>query len=304
MPVRSGFDGDRTIVLVHLCATARRTSSPRRGERFCAAVPTDADPGIARGYWDAVGSQWSSTGRDELWRRCSDAIHARWLGRVAAALPPGRVLKTDLFDEANGDGLTPWFEQRGHEVVACDLAFSTVSGAARKPGSAAAAVADVRQLPFSAAAFDAVFSDSTLDHFDSDDGIRRSLVEIARVLKPGGTLLLTMDNPANPIVWLRNLAPRFWMRLGIVPYAVGATSGASQLARMLEEAGFAVNASGTIMHAPRVVLVPVCRLLGRFGMGRIATWWRRWLCRLEMLDRLPSRRITGHFVAVVARKAA
>ena len=258
-------------------------------------------PKAGRGYWDAVGGQWAADRRDELWRRCSDAVHARWLDVAAGDLPPGRVLKTDLFDEAFGDGLTPWFEERGHTVVACDLALTTASGAARRRARVTAAVADVRQLPFPASAFDTVFSDSTLDHFESEAGIRQSLRELRRVLRPGGTLLLTMDNPANPIVRLRNLAPGFWMRLGILPYAVGATCGAARLAGVVEDAGFGVVSTATIMHAPRVLLVPVCRWLARRGVSRPGPRWRGWLRRLESLDRLPTRQVTGHFVALAAR---
>jgi SAM-dependent methyltransferase len=262
----------------------------------------ETGPGAARGYWDAVGGTWASTHRDGLWRRCSDAIHAQWLERAAGSLPPGRVLKTDLFDEAFGDGLAQWFESRGHEVVACDLALATARGAARKSPSRAAAVADVRALPFSPMAFATVFSDSTLDHFDSESGIRQSLAELRRVLRPGGTLLLTMDNPANPLVRLRNLSPGFWMRLGVVPYAVGATCGARRLTRVLEEAGFDVLAVETIMHVPRVLMVPLCRRLARRGTGHPGRRLREWLRRFERLGRLPSSAVTGHFVAVVARR--
>jgi SAM-dependent methyltransferase len=265
-------------------------------------MPTESSPPAARGYWDVVGAEWTASRRDELWRRCSDAIHAQWLERVAGTLLPGRVLKTDLFDEAFGDGLAPWFESHGHDIVACDLAFATARGAARKPASVAAAVADVRQLPFSKASFDTVFSDSTLDHFDSEADIRDALLELHRVLRPGGTLLLTMDNPVNPMVWLRNLSPGFWMRLGVVPYAVGATAGAPRLTRLLEQAGFDVAAAEAIMHVPRVLMVPLCRWLARDGATQPGTWMRAWLRRVEGLGRLPTREITGHFVAVVARK--
>lgn len=264
----------------------------------------EAGPEAAPGYWDAVGGAWASSHRDEVWRRCSDAIHVRWLDRVAGGLPPGRVLKTDLFDEAFGDGLAPWFESHGHDLVACDLALTTARGAVRKPSRVVAAVADVRDLPFSDMAFDAVFSDSTLDHFDAEPAIRHSLEELCRVLRPGGTLLLTMDNPENPLVWFRNLAPRFWMRLGVVPYAVGATCGTRQLARLLQETGFTLTAAETIMHVPRVLTVPVCRWLAAMGARRPGARMRRWLLAGERLGAWPTHRTTGHFVAVVARRAA
>jgi SAM-dependent methyltransferase len=263
----------------------------------------ETGPDPAPEYWEAVGGTWASTHRDELWRRCSDAIHARWLDRAASGLPPGRVLKTDLFDEAFGDGLAPWFESHGHDLVACDLALTTARGAVRKPSRVVAAVADVRRLPFSDMVFDTVFSDSTLDHFDAEPAIRQSLEELCRVLKPGGTLLLTMDNPENPLVWFRNLAPRFWLRAGVVPYAVGATCSSRRLAHWLREAGFNVTATDAIMHVPRVLTVPICRGLAATGSLRLAAQLRRWLLAGERLGALPTSRVTGHFVAVVAQRA-
>lgn len=258
----------------------------------------------ARGYWDAVGSAWEATHRGGLWRRCSDAIHAQWLDRVAAGLPPGRVLKTDLFDEAYGDGLAPWFESRGHDVVACDLALTTARGAVRKPTRMVAAVADVRQLPFSAMAFDIVFSDSTLDHFEAESHIRQALAELGRVLRPGGTLLLTMDNPTNPLVRIRNRAPAFWMRLGVVPYAVGATCDAGRLGQWLREAGFDAIATETILHVPRVLAVPACRLLSAMGTRRPGRRMLHWLLFCERLRTSPVNGLTGHFVAATARRSA
>jgi SAM-dependent methyltransferase len=265
-------------------------------------MPIDASPRAARRYWEAVASKWTESHRDELWRRCSDLVHVWWIEGVARDLPPGCLLKTDLFDEAFGDGLEPWFAERGHKVVACDLALATAVGASRKRASMPAAVADVRRLPFPASAFDTVFSDSTLDHFDSEHDLRRSLRELCRVLRPGGVLLLTMDNPGNPFVWLRNLRPAFWMRLGLVPYEVGVTCGAPRLTRLLDAAGFDVAAPRTILHAPRVLLVPVCRWLASRGSSQPGPRWRAWLGRFERLDRLPTRWLTGHFIAVVARK--
>jgi SAM-dependent methyltransferase len=261
-------------------------------------------PESAPGYWEAVGGAWASTHRDELWRRCSDAIHARWLDRVAGDLPPGRVLKTDLFDEAYGDGLAPWFESHGHDLVACDLALTTARGAVRKPTRVVAAVADVRQLPFSAMAFDIVFSDSTLDHFEAEPDIRRALAELGRVLRPGGTLLLTMDNPTNPLVRIRNRAPAFWMRLGVVPYAVGATCDAGCLGRWLREAGFDHVATETIMHLPRVLAVPACRWLSARGTRRPGARMLQWLLVAERLRTSPLHGLAGHFVAAVARRSA
>jgi SAM-dependent methyltransferase len=256
-----------------------------------------------RAYWNGVGEQWLAERPDALWRACSDAVHGDWLDQVAGDLQGGTVLKTDLFDEAVGDGLSPWFEGRGCRVVACDLAHSTTHGAVRKQARLVAAVADVRRLPFATASFDGVFSDSTLDHFEHETDIRASLVELARVLKPGGLLLLTMDNPSNPIVRVRNLAPAFWLRLGVVPYFVGVTLGRRAIAGALDAAGFLIHDLRPIMHVPRVLAVPACRWSGTHGRAAaVAPAWSGRVRRFERLNAWPTRWQSGHFVAVAARR--
>jgi ubiquinone/menaquinone biosynthesis C-methylase UbiE len=67
--------------------------------------------------------------------------------------------------------------------------------------------ADVRHLPFPDGTFDAVCSDSTLDHFDSAADIADALAEIRRALRRGGALLVTLDNGMNPLVAVRNAMP-------------------------------------------------------------------------------------------------
>lgn len=52
-------------------------------------------------------------------------------------------------------------------------------------------VGDARSLPFAANSFDVVYSYSVLQHFAKDDA-RAAFAEMARVLKPGGTLLVQM----------------------------------------------------------------------------------------------------------------
>ena len=259
----------------------------------------------SRLYWEAVGRQLQARFHGELWRRCSDGIHHGWLKRVAGDLCGALVLKTDLFDEASGDGLAGWFEERGNRVIGFDLAISTVKAALQRQNCKCGAVCDVRNLPFGAGRFDCVLSDSTLDHFNSEEEIRRSLTELRRVLRPNGTLLLTMDNPRHPLVALRNSFPALWRKLGVVPYSVGVTCSAGCLGQLLETVGFEVTEMGAILHAPRVLAVALCTWFEkRWGVRRPPAWWLRWLNCFERLGSLQSKQFTGQFVAVVARRRA
>ena len=56
--------------------------------------------------------------------------------------------------------------------------------------------------------------------------IAKAIKELVRVLRPAGKFVLTLDNPMNPMIWLRN-GPllKILSRTGIVPYQVGTTLG-------------------------------------------------------------------------------
>jgi SAM-dependent methyltransferase len=210
------------------------------------------------------------------------------------------LLKTDLFDEVASQGIVPWLLARGANVTGIDVAPAIVAEAeARNPGMEAV-VADVRSLPFAEASFDVVFSGSTLDHFESVDDIQMALGELRRVLRPGGTLILTLDNPANPLIWLRN-GPllRLLRRIGIVPYEVGATLGPRSLERAVQAAGFDVIETTAVMHCPRAIAVAMAGTLERLSRS----WQEAFLRHLqawERLERWPTRWLTGYYVAVHA----
>lgn len=248
------------------------------------------DPG---GYWDAVLDGWADTPGHRALRAYSDAVN---IALVEAWLPPhvGRLLKTDVFDEAVGAGLVPALSMRAETVVAVDVSSSTIARTRLRYPELEVECADVRQLPFADASFDAVVSNSTLDHFGGAADIAAALRELHRLLVPGGVLVVTLDNPANPLVALRNALPFGPLhRIGLLPYRPGATIGPRRLRELLRAAGFEVTALTAVMHVPRVVAAAAARLR-RHDAGT--------LLRAEGLERLPTRYLSGQFTAARARK--
>ena len=251
-------------------------------------------PARENGYWDRVAAVWQASPRQTLWRRHSDAVNIRLFDRL---------LKTDLFDEAFGEGLYPLLASRAKEVIGLDLAAQALSAAGARHPRLRAVNGDVRRLPFASDHFDIVVSNSTLDHFTDLDDIARSIRELHRVLKNGGYLLITLDNPANPLIGLRNSLPfSLWSRLGLVPYFVGATLGPRPLSRLLRETGFETVDVQTVLHCPRVLAVAVAGLLAKVGGTAAQRRYLRLLSAFERLAALPTRFVTGNFVAVKARK--
>jgi SAM-dependent methyltransferase len=221
----------------------------------------------------------------------------RWL---SSAAPARRALKTDLFDEAAGDGLCGEMDRFAECVYGVDVSGSVAFGAQVGRAELQVTRADVRHLPFRDGSFELVVSNSTLDHFDERADIAVALRELHRVTAVGGTLIVSLDNLANPVIALRALLPSRLLRaLGLVPYYVGPTTTRRGLLDLLDQAGYSVRTTTWFLHVPRVVAVRICarsdRRSGHLAdglLGRLAGW--------ERLGRWPTARWTGHYVVALA----
>jgi SAM-dependent methyltransferase len=304
--VRVETDSDRRTCLsprVSIAMDRPSPSSPDPRSDSHAACELDAGK-----YWDDVGSEWATKRPDRLWREYSDrlqiALLDRWLedcGEHSGDAPPA-ALKTDLFDEVAGRGIVRHLSDRGFRTTGIDISPVVVSEAVSRNPDLHAHRADVRHLPFADAAFDVVYSGSTLDHFATVADIDRGVRELVRVLRPSGRLLLTLDNPLNPLVWLRNGPLLGILRYsGIVPYHVGATLGPRRLADLVQSSGMDVLQTTAILHCPRVLAVRRARTFEERETSRRERFLES-LLRWEHLEQWPSRFLSGHFVAILAIK--
>ncbi|MDQ6679156.1 MAG: class I SAM-dependent methyltransferase [Acidobacteriota bacterium] len=124
-----------------------------------------------------------------------EALIESALRQFAASLPPGaRVL-----DAGAGEGRhAALFE--GQHYTAVDLAVGDPAWDYRKLDC----IADLAALPFASATFDAVLNIVTLEHLPHPS---RALAEMARVLRPGGRILLVA-----PHEWEVHQAPHDFFR--------------------------------------------------------------------------------------------
>jgi SAM-dependent methyltransferase len=236
-----------------------------------------------------------------LWRAYCDRLHAEWLRAWTEGRHFGTALKTDLFDEVVGEGLVEFLLASSDRLHGIDISPSIVQRAVSRHPRLCAEVADVRRLTLDAASFDLVVSNSTLDHFEQKSDVTRALGELIRVLAPGGFLFVTFDNPANPVVALRNRLPSsIFGRTSLAPYFVGHTLSLRALRRELQEAGLDIVRAGYLMHVPRIVFLHVCRLFRSESVpGRRLL---RFMLLLEACSKWPTASVSGQFVGVLARK--
>jgi ubiquinone/menaquinone biosynthesis C-methylase UbiE len=219
------------------------------------------------------------------------------------------ILKTDLFAEASGDEEFLFeIAQANANIVGIDISRELVARAktnAQRRGvdGSKYLCGDVKQLPLRDDSMGLVISDSTLDHFPSESDIVAALRELVRVVKVGGTLIVTLDNKSH-LTYPPYFIVRLWMRLGLTPYFAGRTLSIKKLRQVLEEVGFDVADATAILHYPHPdkLVRWLESALRRLGRGRFDGMIRRVWARLEQLEKRRTRYLTGRYIAVKAVK--
>ena len=186
-------------------------------------------------YWGQVAEK-KANGQDfdEALAEQYRQVHLNLLARWADVKSSQKILKTDLFAEAlcpSRAFLSDILKING-SVIGIDISGEIASRARTNAAQHAAGSlveyinCDVRQLPFTSNSFDLIVSDSSLDHFRHKNEIVIALSELSRVLKPGGILIITMDNKGN----LTEPLFRLWIFFGLASFLEGLRDEAPPLA--------------------------------------------------------------------------
>jgi SAM-dependent methyltransferase len=214
-------------------------------------------------------------------------------------------LKTDLFEEAVTTQ-HPLSDLGADSVgVDCSLAVAQAARArlTSEGGQYQFIVGDLRRLPLRSGSITRILSGSSLDHFPDKADIVISLAELARVLAPGGILVITFDNPHNPLVWLRNHIPFAWLkRLRLVPFYLGATYGRTEACQQLAAVGLTVTHVTAVAHSPRIPFRRLVTMAERVGWEPLQTFFAQVVNSFEVLERWPTRYWTGYYLALRAEK--
>jgi SAM-dependent methyltransferase len=252
--------------------------------------------------WDSVALEGQpSWYLDPLVARQKRRLYQALIGEWTRDHAPGTVLKTDLFEEAYGEDHVLFDLFPGtYTPLGLDISLATVRRTGERWPAARSRLlaADVRCLPLRPGTVDLIISTSTLDHFDSRGEFQEAIAELARVLRPGGLLVVAMDNPLN----LLYLPLRWLSKRRASPFPLGYTTTQAGLARSLEQLGLDVLVRGSLIHNPRIVSTLLFLGLRRLLRGRADGPIALALKFFDLFGRLPTRQLTACFIAVCARK--
>lgn len=144
---------------------------------------------MLRDAWEAEATNWirwaRAPGHDSYWRFHRDAF-------LSLVPGPGRL----TLDLGSGEGrLGRDLVRLGHRVVAVDASPTLARAAASHPETAAAQVlGDLARLPLASGVADLALAFMSLQDVDE---VEAAVAEVARVLEPGGRLVLAVVHPVN-----------------------------------------------------------------------------------------------------------
>jgi SAM-dependent methyltransferase len=138
-------------------------------------------------------------------------------------------------------------------LTGVDLDLHRLQRAAREVSNAMLARCDVQELPFASSVFDKALMTEVLEHVKDDWAALRS---VFRVLRPGGTLAISVPHARYPFLW--DPINAVWTRIGGSPitgnHPAGIWSGHARLyhpdrlAHLVRAAGFEVESVEEATH--------------------------------------------------------
>jgi len=220
---------------------------------------------FGRIYWP-LQARWHHSAAAKLYRRMSNPV---WLARrclTRTIVKQSNFARGRLLDIGCGNKPYRRFLTGVEQYVGVDLPW---------PGSCADVYGDGTRLPFVDSTFDTVLCNQVLEHVSEPHEL---LAEIARVLKPGGVLMLT-----TPQVWGLHMEPYDFFRYtryglrhlaeshGLAVVQIDPTSGIwATLAQRLVDAlvqNYGAGRAAWLNNVMGLALSPV--LLGGFLLERL-----------------------------------
>jgi len=255
-------------------------AAPERGPLAATtAVPPDPDPAYRRRVLAALRLLEPEPGESALDLGCGLGFFSSALRRVGIGEP-----------------------------VAVDVEIDRLVRARKEGGLRRVTLADAARLPFASGSFDKIVMTEVLEHLADDRG---ALLEVHRLLRPGGRLVLTVPHADYPFLWDPVGRVRTW--LGAEPLRSGRYVGIwtghrrlylrPDLVARVESAGLEVLRIEACTHACLPFHHYLVYGIGRslYERGVLPRSWRRALDRHRRVGEARVPFLLGALQAVIDR---
>ncbi len=190
------------------------------------------DTGPDRAVFDAVAPGWYGFRHRTIFKAELEELARRW--------QHGRLLNVGCGHGADFPPFREGFELHGIDFSSGMLTYAR-KYAAKFELDPSLALADAASLPFKDATFDWAISVATYHHLRTPEARPAALVELRRVLRPGGEALITVWNRWQPRFWLRGKETLVaWRTKGEVLQRYYYLFSRKELERLARQAGFDV----------------------------------------------------------------
>ncbi len=239
-----------------------------------------------RHYWHSQGLRFDRSFFGAPTTQLYLAEEQRLFQRYLAPLQGKRILKLDLWNEAQNTEVLFWAAAQGADCCGVDIAESTVRKAQTRgrnlEHSISVTVGDILSLPFQSGSFDCVYSMGTIEHLPDPAA---AVAELARVLRRGGLAIVGVPNKIDPFLF--PLGSAALQAVGLYPYGYERPYTNGDLRSLLEAHGLRSLHRDGILFLPwflrMVDLVLWLKWPPASGVTGLLTQPFRLLCRIRPL---------------------
>jgi SAM-dependent methyltransferase len=282
-------------------------AAPTEGaERTDPAVSSNGHTGFCvpsasgRVYWNEQGQRFARSFFGAPTTTFYLEEEQRLLERHLSSLDGKKLLKLDLWNEAQNTEILFWAARQGAICYSLDIAETTATKARLRSRELnlpiRIVVADALTLPFPSESFDCLYTMGTLEHLPRPEA---AFAELARVLKPNGVAIVGVPNRRDPFLF--SVTSRLLQAFDRYPYGYECWYTNGELRLQLEAQGLRVVQRDAILFLPWAL-----RFLD------VYLWLRSpWACRLTGLLLKPFRALSrlrwlvrrfGYLTVCVVRK--